>query len=139
MKRCSVLLLLSLAACAARKGDEDRPAPGPLRLCVENATAAHGNIVARAGLVRFDVMPGQTECKPVIVTGSSLPLRAQTIGGGAAGPQSYAERLLPGGSSCWRWRLTDSPASSVDLMPCDLVAADTVAADSAPPDTAGAR
>lgn len=137
MKRVTASLLLILAACATgRQGDDgDNPPPEPLRLCVENATAAYGNIIARAGLVRFDVMPGQRVCKPVIVTGSALPLRASTTGGGTAGPLSYAERLLPGGSGCWRWRLTDSPASAVDLMPCDLVdddaAADTMAADTA--------
>lgn len=143
MKRILAFLLLSLAACAAREGDEDGPAPEPLRLCVENATAAYGALTARAGLVRFDVLPGERVCKPVILTGGSIPLQARTIGGGAAGPQTYAERLQPGGSRCWRWRLSDSPASAVDLMPCDLVddetATDTVPADSTPVDTIDAR
>lgn len=143
MKQLYAFLLLSLAACAARNGDEDQPAPEPLRLCVENATAAHGAITARAGLVRFDVMPGERVCKPLIATGASIALQARTIGGGARGPLRYAERLQPGGSRCWRWRLTDSATSSMDLMPCDLVddetATTTVPADTTPVDTAGAR
>lgn len=142
MKRLHAFLLLSLAACAAREGDENNPAPEPLRLCVENATAAYGALTARAGLTRFDVLPGERVCKPIILTGGSIPLQARTIGGGASGPLSYAERLLPGGSRCWRWRLTDSPASAVDLMPCDLVdgdASDTLPADSVRADTSGAR
>jgi hypothetical protein len=143
MKRLSTVLLLSLAACAAREGDENQPAPEPLRLCVENATAAYGALTARAGLVRFDVMPGEQVCKPVIATGAAIELRAQTIGGGARGPLRYTERLQPGGSRCWRWRLTDSPASSIDLVPCDLgddeTATTTVPADTTPVDTTGAR
>lgn len=143
MKRLPAFLLLTLAACAARPGDENRPAPEPLRLCVENATAAYGAITARAGLVRFDVMPGERVCKALIATGAAIDLRARTIGGGARGPLRYAERLQPGVSRCWRWRLTDSPASSLDLVPCDLVddetATTTVPADTTPVDTTGAR
>ncbi|HEX6037125.1 hypothetical protein [Longimicrobium sp.] len=138
MKRVSAFFLLFLAACAARERDRNEPAPEPFRLCVENATAAYGALTARAGLVRFDVLPGERVCKPLIVTGGAIALRAETIGGGAAGPQRYAEQLQPGGSRCWRWRLTDSPASSVDLMPCDLVdedETDTVPADTAAADT----
>lgn len=134
MTRLAAVALLGLAACGpffkrGEGGESNRTT-----LCVVNATVAYGTLVARAGLVRFDVMPGEEVCKPVIVTGSDVVLRAQTIGGGAAGPRRYAERFTLAGSRCWRWRLTDSPASSGDLFPCEAedgdAEADTVEADS---------
>jgi hypothetical protein len=118
MMRIAAIAALSLAACGplargSGQADEDR-----LRLCVQNATVGFGNIVARAGLTRFNVMPGEEQCRAVTVTGMAIELRAATTGGGASGPLSYSERLQPGGSSCWRWRLTNARASSVDLTPC---------------------
>jgi hypothetical protein len=142
MMRSAAVVLLCLAACgplARGKGEADS---GRLTLCVQNETVAYGNIVARAALVRFDVQPGEQVCKPVIATGPAIELRATTMGGGVAGPLSYATRLDVGGSSCWRWRLTDAPASAVDLMPCDLVSdddADMTAADTVPADSGGVR
>lgn len=117
MIRLALVTIVGLSACgpALREGEMDA---GSTRLCVENATAGYGNIVARAGLVRFTVMPGEEQCRPVIVTGAALELRAVTTGGGSSGPVSYGERLQTSASRCWRWRLTNSPASSADLTPC---------------------
>ena len=136
MRTVAAILVASLAGCgsAARgSGDEDHPEWEPLRLCVQNATVAYGNLVARAGIVRFDVLPGQEVCKRVAIAGASVPLRAVTTGGGSGGPRSYAADLLPGTSTCWVWRLSDSPASATNLMPCrdPRPAADTAQADSA--------
>jgi hypothetical protein len=131
MHRSAAVLLLCLAACGPffRPGGE--PASTPQVLCVENAAVAYGNLIAHAGPVRFDVMPGQQVCKRVMGTGAYVALRAVTTGGGLRGPRSYAERLPIGGYDCWRWRLTDSPASSADLGPCPRPAEeDTVPADS---------
>jgi hypothetical protein len=134
MKRLMAVLLLA-AACgpALSRGDGEGEAPERLQLCIENATAAYGAITARAGMVRYDVMPGQTQCRPLMTPGP-VTLRATTIGGGAAGPMRYAATLQAAGYRCWRWRLTDSPASAVDLGPCpsefDGVADDTTATDS---------
>lgn len=135
----AVLLLLTACASLGRGNDEeeDEAPPEPLTLCVQNETVAHGNIVARAALVRFDVMPGAEVCKRVLASGPAIGLQASTTGGGLAGRQSYAARLDTGGSRCWRWTLTDSPASAVDLMPCDLSGPDSEAdADTVAPDSA---
>lgn len=134
MWRCAAVLLLCLTGCGPffRRGDEP-PARDRLTLCVQNATIAYGNLVARAGPVRFDVLPGEQVCKPLIGTGPYIQLRAVTTGGGIAGPRRYEERLPITGYDCWLWRLTDSPASSADLGPCpedDEAEADTAAADS---------
>lgn len=134
MKRSIAAVLLFATACAsASRGSEDEAPPEPLRLCIENATAAYGAITARAGLVRYDVMPGQTECKRLGTIGP-VDLRATTIGGGAAGPRRYAATLQTAGYRCWHWRLTDSAASATDLGPCQSefqeVADDTIPADS---------
>ena len=120
MRRATVSLLLLTAACGGSlpRGAQNAAAQ-PLRVCVQNETVAYGNIVAYAGMTRYDVMSGREVCKRVIASEPTIVLRAQTTAGGAAGPLSYSTRLQPGISSCWRWRLTDSPASSGDLLPCD--------------------
>ncbi|HEX6368903.1 MAG TPA: hypothetical protein VF006_08220 [Longimicrobium sp.] len=135
MHRRAAVLLLGLGACGPFfRGGEDAPVRERLTLCVQNHTIAYGNLVARAGPVRFDVMPGQEVCKPLIGTGAAINLRAVTTGGGIGGPRRYEERLPLGGYICWLWRLTDSPASSADLGPCRAdeaeVEPDTAAADS---------
>ena len=119
MHRCAAVLLLCLGACGPffRRGDRAHERER-LTLCVRNATIAYGNLVARAGPVRFDVMPGQQVCKPLIGSGGYIQLRAVTTGGGIGGPRRYEERLPISGYACWLWRLTDSPASSADLGPC---------------------
>jgi hypothetical protein len=137
----ALLLLLTACASLGRGNDEEgnEAPPEPLTLCVQNETVAHGNIIARAALVRFDVMPGSEVCKRVLASGPAIGLQASTPGGGLAGRQSYSARLDTGGSRCWRWTLTDSPASAVDLMPCALSEPDGDAdADATAPDSAGA-
>jgi hypothetical protein len=137
MIRTAAILLVCLSACGPFfRGGKDGDETERLTLCVANQAVARGNIIARAALVRYDVMPGEEVCKPVIATGPAIELRATTTGGGLSGPLSYAVRLDVGRAGCWRWRLTDSPASAVDLLPCeftdepDTTAVDTVPADS---------
>lgn len=138
MRGRAAVLLLCLAGCGTLfPKRDDAPPRERLTLCVENATVAYGNIVARAGQVRFDVMPGQQVCKRVIGGGGYIPLRAVTTGGGLAGPRSYDAQLPVSGYTCWRWRLSDSPASAADLGPCEWER-DEPPANSAPADTGSA-
>lgn len=118
MKRIAAVTLLCLTACGPTVRGGGADGPNTLRLCVENATAGYGNIVAHAGMVRFNVMPGQEQCRAVSIPGSAVQVTARTTGGGSGGPISYAERLQPGATGCWRWRLTNSRASAADLTPC---------------------
>lgn len=118
MNRLSVVLPLVLAACGALR-QSGGPAPETLRLCVQNAAEGYGNIVAHAGMVRFDVQPGREVCKPLPGTGPSVQLRAATTGGGSSGPLTYATTLQVGGNYCWRWRLGSTRSSAIDLLPCD--------------------
>jgi hypothetical protein len=118
MNRIGIALLLGATACGVFRRDQDNPTAQSLRLCVQNATVGYGNITARADLVRFDVMPGREVCRLVPAAGPSMVLQAQTMGGGASGPITYVNRLTAGSGGCWRWRLTDSPTSQVDLTPC---------------------
>jgi hypothetical protein len=119
MRRSAAAVLLWLTACAhgPRTGGASAVSD-QLQLCVQNETVGYGNIVAHAGMVRFDVMPGQQVCKRVPGPGPMIALQATTTGGGAAGPLSYASRLQVGAGRCWTWRLTESPASAYDLTPC---------------------
>ena len=119
MKQIAAGLLVWLTACAPRHGnDNGGPTPEQVTLCVQNETVAYGNIIARAGGVRFDVMPGEQVCKRVPGLGPILSLSATTTAGNLNGPLSYATQLQVGGSPCWTWRLTDAPASAHDVNPC---------------------
>ncbi|HET7459692.1 MAG TPA: hypothetical protein VFJ82_00535 [Longimicrobium sp.] len=118
MKRIGVALLLLAGACSVFRRDPESPSAQRLRLCVQNATVGYGNIVAHADIVRFDVMPGQEVCKMVPASGGSMVLTAATSGGGTTGPLTYSTRLQTTGAGCWRWRLTDSRSSSIDVVPC---------------------
>ncbi|HEX8245615.1 MAG TPA: hypothetical protein VF541_19035 [Longimicrobium sp.] len=121
MKRIAVAMLLSAAACRSLpRNDGARGAAEPLRLCVQNATVAYGNVVAHAGTVRFDVMSGEEICKRVTVPTASMVLRASTTAGGANGPLSFTTSWQPGATPCWTWRLTDAPGSPGELLPCDF-------------------
>jgi hypothetical protein len=112
-------VLLWLTACAAGPRTGGATAGSDqLQLCVQNETVGYGNIVAHAGMVRFDVMPGQQVCKRVPGLGPFIALQATTTGGGATGPISYALRLQVGTGRCWTWRLTELPASAYDVTPC---------------------
>jgi hypothetical protein len=119
MKSISVfVLILGLTGCASifHKGAGREP----LRLCIRNSTVGYGNLVAHAGLTRFDVMPGREECKQIAEITSTLTLTAQTTGGGVAGPLSYSTNVPGSGERCWRWELGNSRATQVNLMPCEL-------------------
>lgn len=121
------LALYAVAACAPRQPAENPSAASPTRLCVRNEAAAHGNIIARAGLVRFDVLPGQMVCKRVTFSGTTLQLTARAPGGGLLQPLTASAQLQSTGSTCWRWRIMGSPATV--LSPCnedEEVIADTV-------------
>jgi hypothetical protein len=124
MKRIAVALLIGAGACGVFRRDQDNPTAQSFRLCVQNGTVGYGNITAHADLVRFDVMPGRQVCRLVPAAGPSILLQASTSGGGTAGPLTYANRLTTGAGGCWLWRLTDSPASAVDLIPCANPGAD---------------
>jgi hypothetical protein len=106
-----------LAGCAQRK--KSGPAPQPLMVCVQNGAQAYGNLIARVGTMRYDVMPGKEVCKRITETGPNLALTATTIGGGAAGPLNFATTFYPTGSRCWVWRLTSAQASQSDVVPCE--------------------
>lgn len=118
MKQIGVALLIAAGACGVFRRDADNPTAQRLRLCVQNATVGYGNLVAHADIVRFDVMPGQEVCKMIPASGGSVVLTAATSGGGTTGPLTYSTRLQTGGAGCWRWRLTDSRASSIDVTAC---------------------
>ena len=118
MKRIGVALLIGASACGVFRRDQDNPTAQSLRLCVQNATVGYGNVIARADLVRFDVMPGRQVCKLIAATGASVVLTAESTGGGSNGPLRFATRLNVGGGGCWRWRISDQTASQVDLTPC---------------------
>ncbi|HET7459691.1 MAG TPA: hypothetical protein VFJ82_00530 [Longimicrobium sp.] len=126
MRRIVAAVLLVLPACKPQQPGGG-PAPRPLRLCVQNETVAYGNVIAYAGPVRFDVMPGREVCKRLAEPGPFVQLRANTTSGGAHGPLSYAARLQVGATRCWAWRLTEAPGGAGDLSPC----AGEAAADSA--------
>ncbi|HYH78312.1 MAG TPA: hypothetical protein VEX86_00895 [Longimicrobium sp.] len=118
MGRIAVVLLVFFAAgCAAFRRDTPSGSQ-TTRLCVRNETVGYGNIVAYADIVRFNVMPGQEVCRPVPAAGAQLALRASTSGGGSTGPLTYSAMMQTGTGGCWRWRLTDSRSSSIDLTPC---------------------
>lgn len=118
MSRAAVVLLLVLAACGSLRHSAGA-APESVRLCVQNAAEAYGNIVAHAGMVRFDVQPGREVCKSLSGMGPSFQLRAYTTGGGSSGPLTYATTLQVSGMDCWRWRLGSSRSTAIDLVPCD--------------------
>ena len=118
MDRVAIVLMMCAVGCAPLRNPGDEPGNQQLRLCVRNATVAYGNIVAHAGLVRFDVLPGQQVCRPVSDPGPGVALTASTTGGGSAGPLSFRNTLRSGASRCWTWTLRDDPGSALDLEPC---------------------
>lgn len=133
MRRFALVLLLLAAACGPffkRRGSV--PDVNELRLCVANETAGYGNLIARAGLVRFDVMPGREQCKRISDTGPSIELEAHTTGGGSLGPLRFAVRWYPAMASCWRWKLGNTRATEVDLTPCREEEMYPVAPDTVP-------
>ena len=120
MDRMAIVLLLCAAGCVPFRNRDGEPEPStePVRLCVRNETLGYGNITAHAGPVRFDVIPGEMVCRPVIDAGGGIQLTAVTGGGGAAGPLAYRNTLRPGVLRCWTWRLNNAAGSALDLEPC---------------------
>jgi hypothetical protein len=119
MRRPILLLPLLLAACwPFGGGNTSANDPNALTLCVENGAVGYGNVVARAELTRFDVLPGQTVCKRINPAAARLTLTARTTSGGAAGPLAWSIPLPSTAPGCWRWRLGSSAASGLDLTPC---------------------
>ena len=125
MDRFALVLLVLAAACAPSRpaaggpSNGEGPAVAPLRLCIRNETVGYGSLIANAGPIRFNVLAGQEQCRNVSDTGPGIQLTAVTTGGGVLGPLSYSATLRPAGSQCWRWNLTNTASSSLDLEPCD--------------------
>ncbi len=124
MHRSALIFLALLAVgCAPIQPRTDTPMRDPMTLCIENATAGYGNVIAYARAVRFEVMPGRTVCKELKEFASTVPLRASTVGGGAAGRLSFSASVEPRHGNCWQWTLSNSRASSFNVLPCDPGAA----------------
>lgn len=115
MTRRLALLALPLAAAACSRNREARAAYMPT-VCVENAAAGVGSIRAAAGYTRWNVLPGQTDCRRVSSGASTIVLRAESLGGGASGPARY-QTTVPTGPGCWHWRLTDARGTG-GLLQC---------------------
>jgi len=126
MRQIVAAALLALPACKPQQPGAG-PAPQSVRLCVQNETVAYGNVIAYAGPVRFEVMPGREVCKQLSERGPFVQLRAVTTAGSAHGPLSFAARLQVDATRCWAWRLTEGPGGSGDLSPCDAAPADPAA------------
>lgn len=108
MPRWSTLLLVPVALAACARRGPVAASPSSPTVCIENAAAAAGAITAAAGMTRWHVLPGQTECKTIVGGSTSIVVQAQSIGGGAAGPLRYQTRIQTG-PGCWYWRLENTP------------------------------
>ena len=116
MRRSLILIPLVLVACARQSGP--RPASGnEMTLCIENATAGYGNVVARIESIRYEVLPGRSMCRTLTVAAASPRLTAETTGGGTAGPLRFATTLPSSTGACWRWRLSGTQSEGA-LLPC---------------------
>lgn len=109
----ALLLVLTLIGCASSKEGEDGETSrrSPLTLCIENGTAGYGNVNAKARMVNFELMPGETVCKELQEYGSSVPIEAVTRGGGIYGPLRFRAQVSPVQGDCWHWRLTNDRAT----------------------------
>ena len=116
MRRSLVLIPLVLVACGRQTGPRAEPG-NAMTLCIENATAGYGNVVARVESVRYEVMPGRTECRTVSIASASPRLTAQTTAGGTTGPLRFATTLPSSSGACWRWRLSGTQSEGA-LLPC---------------------
>jgi hypothetical protein len=105
----ALLLVLTLVGCASSKEGEDEAVTrrGPMTLCIENSTAGYGNVNAKARMVNFELMPGETVCKELQEYGSTVPIVAVTRGGGIYGPLRFRAEVSPVQGDCWHWRLTN--------------------------------
>ena len=118
MRRMALLLPLPLLLVACWRQGSGEIGPNDRVVCVTNELAGYGNVMARAGEARFDVMPGATVCRRVISGDPRLPLQATTTGGGAAGPLNLRDVVPSGAPGCWQWRLGPGTGSSVLPMDC---------------------
>jgi hypothetical protein len=116
MRPSLFLLPLVLAACAKQPGPRSEPG-NAMTLCIENATAGYGNVVARVEAVRYEVTPGRSVCRTVTLASASPRLTAVTTGGGTTGPLRFAVNLPSSTGACWRWRLSGSQTEGA-LLPC---------------------
>ena len=121
MRRLTLLLPLLLAGCTVFGRGRGEIGPNDRVVCVTNDLAAYGNVAARAGEARFDVMPGATVCRRVIAGDPRLPLTATTRGGGAAGPLRFADVIPSAAPGCWQWRLGPGTIGAVLPMECTEV------------------
>ena len=119
MYRLAIVAAVALTACASLRKGEDANQRERTRICVRNATAGYGNVIARVGLARYDIMPGQEVCRVSLETGANIVLSARTVGGGANGPLSFNATLQAEVPGCWLWVLDNSRAYSGHLRECD--------------------
>jgi hypothetical protein len=119
MYRLAIVAAVALTACLPLRKGEDADQPERTRICVRNATAGYGNVIARVGLARYDIMPGQEVCRVSLETGATTALSARTVGGGANGPLTFNATLQAGGPGCWLWVLDNARAYSGHLRACD--------------------
>jgi len=124
MRRVLALLPLLLAGCWPFGGPGGAFGPNDTVVCVQNDLAAYGNVIARVGEVRYDVMPAMTTCRRVNTAAPRLALTARTMGGGAAGPLSFADALPGSGPGCWLWRL--GPGQGAAILPIDCIEAQRI-------------
>jgi hypothetical protein len=114
MRWSLVLLTLVAAACARPRG----ATPGnAMMLCIENATAGYGNVVARIEAIRYEVLPGRTMCREITPASATPRISAVTTSGGAAGPLRFATTLPSSSGGCWRWRVSGQQTEG-SLLPC---------------------
>ena len=119
-----VLASFVVAGCWPFGGPGGAFGPNDTVVCVQNELAAYGNVVARAGEARFDVMPTATICRRVNSAGPRLALTATTTGGGAAGPLTFADALPASGPGCWLWRL--GPGRGAAILPIECTEAQRI-------------
>lgn len=116
MRRALVLIPLVLVACGRQTGPRSEPG-NAMTLCIENATAGYGNVIARVEATRYEVIPGRTMCRTVTLASASPRITAQTTGGGTTGPLRFAITLPSSTGTCWRWRLSGTQTEGA-LLPC---------------------
>ena len=117
MRRTTLLLAVLFAACS-----QARPTSSPqnaFTLCLQNATAGYGNVIALIERVRYEVRPGQTSCRQVNPASTSARLVAHTSAGGDRGQLQFATTLPSAGAPCYRWRLADSQNPAGNILQCE--------------------
>ena len=139
MRRGVLLVPLLLVGCWPFGARGGAIGPNDLVICVRNELGGYGNVIARAAEARLDVIPGTMGCRRVIGGQPNLTLTARTVGGGAAGPLEFSERLPSSAPGCWLWRLGPGRTSIVMPMECSEVPGITGSTPPAPSGPALAR